>query len=59
MRLHLDRIDLDGGQYSLAVGVYPTDWRHPYHYVWQVAQLEVAVDGTGSGYEPPHRWSLS
>lgn len=57
MRLQLDRIDLGGGHYHVAVGIYESSWAYPYDYLWEALPLEVSAPGHPGGFVPPHRWS--
>jgi lipopolysaccharide transport system ATP-binding protein len=58
VRLDIDRLDVGGGCYQLAVGIYEKSWAYPYDYVWQALPLEVVAPGTNVGFTPPHRWSV-
>lgn len=59
MRVDIDRLDLGGGRYHLAVGIYEAAWAYPFDYLWEALPLEVAAPPAGpAGFTPPHRWSL-
>ena len=58
VRLDIDRLDVGGGCYQLAVGIYERSWAYPYDYVWQALALEVVAPGSDVGFTPPHRWSV-
>lgn len=57
--LHLERLDLNGGQYYVDVGVYERDWAYAYDYHWHVYPLLVRPTGGEKGIlRPPHRWEV-
>jgi lipopolysaccharide transport system ATP-binding protein len=57
--LHLDRLDLIGGQYFVDVGVYERDWAYAYDYHWHVYPLLIHPTGSDKGIlRPPHRWEI-
>lgn len=58
--LHIERLDLAGGQYYVNVGIYEMDWKYAYDYHWKVYSLPV-VEGcfTEGVLSPPQRWDLS
>jgi lipopolysaccharide transport system ATP-binding protein len=59
VRLDVDRLDLGGGMYHLAVGVYEPSWAYPYDYIWEARTFEVAGPGGPVGFTPPHSWSMA
>ncbi len=57
--LHLERLDLNGGQYYVDVGVYEREWAYAYDYHWHVYPLLVRpTGGEKSILCPPHRWEI-
>ena len=56
--LHLDRLDLPGGEYSVDVGVYEAEWDRVYDYRWRALPLEVRGPSGEGLLQPPRRWSL-
>jgi len=48
--LRLDRLDLNGGQYYVDVGVYQPNWEYAYDFHWQVYPLLVAQVGGGRAF---------
>lgn len=57
--LHLDRLDLIGGQYFVDIGVYERDWAYAYDYHWHVYPLLIHSTGSDKGIlRPPHRWEI-
>jgi lipopolysaccharide transport system ATP-binding protein len=57
--LHLERLDLEGGQYYVDVGVYETGWAYAYDYHWHVYPLLIRAPGGHHGVlRPPHRWAI-
>ena len=60
LALHLERLDLSGGQYYVDVGVCERDWTYAYDYHWHVYPLSVRPTGTEKGIlHPPHRWEFA
>jgi lipopolysaccharide transport system ATP-binding protein len=57
--LHLERLDLEGGQYYVDVGVYEAGWGYAYDYHWHVYPLLIHASGGHHGVlRPPHRWAI-
>jgi lipopolysaccharide transport system ATP-binding protein len=57
--LHLERLDLVGGQYYVDVGVYEQNWAYAYDYHWHVYPLIIRPTGGEKGIlRPPHRWEV-
>ena len=57
--LFLERLDLEGGQYYVDVGVYETGWAYAYDYHWHVYPLRIRAPGGHHGVlRPPHRWAI-
>jgi ABC-type polysaccharide/polyol phosphate transport system ATPase subunit len=55
--LHLDQLDLTGGQYHLDVGAFDENWFCEYLHRPKVASFTVRPTGTSIGIlRPPHRW---
>jgi lipopolysaccharide transport system ATP-binding protein len=61
LTLHLDRLDLVGGQYFVNVGAYEQKWTHTYDYHWNVHKLLIHPSaGDKKGILcPPHYWEVS
>jgi lipopolysaccharide transport system ATP-binding protein len=58
--LHLDRLDLSGGQYFVDVGIYETHWDYAYDYHWHAYPLVIDSMIQKKGLLcPPHRWEIS
>ena len=56
--LHLERLDLSGGNYFVDVGVYEQNWAYAYDYHWHVYPLLIR-SATGKGILcPPSRWEI-
>ncbi|NJM07718.1 ABC transporter ATP-binding protein [Candidatus Gracilibacteria bacterium] len=59
IRLHIDRLDLVGGEYYVNVGFYERNWAYAYDYHWHVYPLEMLAPSGGKGsFYPPHRWDF-
>lgn len=59
IKLHIDRLDLAGGQYFVNVGVYKQDWAYAYDYHWHVYPLLVnSTVSENSILCPPRRWEI-
>lgn len=57
IRLHLERLDLQGGKYYVNAGIYAADWSYAYDYHWHVYPLSVDTVNHGYGLlSPPSRW---
>jgi lipopolysaccharide transport system ATP-binding protein len=57
--LHFERLDLEGGQYYVDVGVYEAGWAYAYDYHWHVYPLLIRASGGHHGVlRPPHRWAI-
>jgi lipopolysaccharide transport system ATP-binding protein len=57
--LHIDRVNLVGGQYYVNVGIYEADWSYAYDYHWHVYPLPVRASGGGQGIlRLSHRWVM-
>jgi lipopolysaccharide transport system ATP-binding protein len=57
--LFLERLDLEGGQYYVDVGVYEAGWEYAYDYHWHVYPLLIHAPGGHLGVlRPPHRWAI-
>ncbi len=55
----IERLDLNGGQYYVDVGVYEREWAYAYDYHWHVYPLIVRPTGGEKGIlHPPHRWEF-
>ncbi len=47
--VHLDCLDLEGGQNCVDVGTYEQDWTNAYDYHWNVYPLRVHSSGDQKG----------
>jgi lipopolysaccharide transport system ATP-binding protein len=57
--LQLERLDLNGGQYHVDVGVHEREWAYAYDYHWHVYPLIIHPTGGEKGIlHPPHRWEM-
>ena len=57
VRLHLDRLDLQPGDYFVNVGLYERSWAYAYDYHWRAYPLGITSEHSGSGLlNPPRRW---
>jgi lipopolysaccharide transport system ATP-binding protein len=57
--LYLERLDLEGGQYYVDVGVYEAGWAYAYDYHWHAYPLLIRAPGGHHGVlRPPHRWVI-
>ena len=55
--LTFDRLDLNGGEYHIDVGVYRHDWAYAYDYHWRVYPLTIlAATEVKGAVNPPHAW---
>jgi lipopolysaccharide transport system ATP-binding protein len=60
MILEIERLDLNGGEYFVNVGIYEKNWKYAYDYHWQVYPLRVRPYTSLKGIlSPPHKWSWS
>jgi lipopolysaccharide transport system ATP-binding protein len=60
IKLHLERLDLGGGEYFVDVGVYEQTWAYAYDYHWHVYPLVVRSIVKEKGILcPPRRWEIS
>jgi lipopolysaccharide transport system ATP-binding protein len=60
MILEIERLDLNGGEYFVNIGIYEKNWKYAYDYHWQVYQLRVYPNTSLKGILfPPHKWSWS
>lgn len=58
--LQIKRLDLNGGIYSIDIGVYQKDWEYAYDYHWRAYTLTVeASSGKKGVLLPPHQWQHS
>ena len=55
--LLLERLDVEPGEYRLAVGVFDPTWETVFDYHWDAFALEVA--DAGAGFGPARRWTSS
>ncbi len=57
--LQLERLDLEGGQYYVDVGVYEAGWTFAYDYHSHVYPLLIRAPAGHHGVlRPPHRWAI-
>ena len=60
IRLHVERLDLAGGDYFVNVGLYGQDWDFTYDHHAQAYPLEVLGPRTAKGVmAPPCRWEAT
>ncbi|MBE9127584.1 MULTISPECIES: ABC transporter ATP-binding protein [unclassified Coleofasciculus] len=60
VKLHLERLDLNGGKYFIDVGIYEPTWAYAYDYHWHVYPLEIQSPVNKNGIlSPPLRWEIS
>jgi lipopolysaccharide transport system ATP-binding protein len=60
IRLQLDRLDLNGGQYYVDVGIHEHNWSYAYDYHWRLYPLSVRSHTNGRGIlHLPHNWVLN
>ena len=60
MILEIERLDLNGGEYFVNIGIYEKNWKYAYDYHWQVYPLRVYPNTSLKGIlSPPHKWSCS
>ncbi|MEC4985367.1 MAG: Wzt carbohydrate-binding domain-containing protein [Oscillatoria sp. PMC 1068.18] len=59
VKLFLERLDLNAGQYYVDVGVYEQNWASTYDYHWQVYPLSIRAAIAEKGIIcPPHHWTV-
>jgi len=55
--LHIQRLDLVGGDYFVEIGAYKPDWSYAYDYHWHAYPLSVEPHLNEKGVlKPPQRW---
>lgn len=60
IRLQLNRLDLNGGQYYVDVGIHEHNWSYAYDYHWRLYPLSVHSCMNGRGIlHLPHDWVLN
>ena len=60
VRLVIDRLDLEDGEYTLDVGLYAADWSYSYDYHAGVYHLAIIGRGTSNALlDPPIDWQVS
>ena len=60
MILDIDRLDLNGGEYFIDVGIFEKNWEFAYDYHSRVYRLEIQSGYYFKGFFlPPHHWSFS
>ena len=58
-RLKLARLDLNGGDYFVDVGVYERDWAYAYDYHWHTYPLTIQPAAKDKGVLlPPYGWEI-
>jgi lipopolysaccharide transport system ATP-binding protein len=58
--LHVDRLDLNVGQYYVDVSIYETNWRYAYDFHSHVYSFFITTTNNIDGMiSPPHRWELT
>jgi lipopolysaccharide transport system ATP-binding protein len=59
IKLHCDRLDLNGGRYYVDIGIYEQNWAYAYDYHWHVYPLLVRSKMGAKGVlAPPYRWEM-
>ncbi|MBZ8179983.1 Wzt carbohydrate-binding domain-containing protein [Oscillatoria salina] len=59
IKLYLERLDLNAGQYYIDVGAYEQNWASTYDYHWQVYPLSIRAAKEEKGIIcPPHHWTV-
>jgi len=58
VRVHIERMDLPGGEYFLDLGIYEKDWACVYDYHWHMHPLEVVEENRARGPREPPRWEF-
>ncbi len=56
--VHIDRVELAGGDYFLDLGVYEQDWACVYDYHWHMHPLRVIEDDAPLGSRQQLRWEF-
>ena len=57
--LHIDRLDLNSGEYFITVGIYEKNWSYAYDYHWKVYAISIQSKFNLAGIiSPPHRWII-
>jgi lipopolysaccharide transport system ATP-binding protein len=60
VRLVIDRLDLEGGDYTVDVALYPTDWSYTYDSHLGVYPLAIIGRGTSNALlDPPVTWEVA
>ncbi len=58
--LTFERLDLVGGEYTIDVGVYKSDWSYAYDYHWRAYPLTIRATPEEKGVlRPPQSWALN
>jgi lipopolysaccharide transport system ATP-binding protein len=59
VRLHLKRLDLAAGDYSVSVGLYESGWTYAFDYHWRAYPLKItSVRRCRGVISPPRRWTV-
>lgn len=59
VRLHLDRLDLPGGDYFVNVGLYAADWSETFDYHWNQHPFSIRwTPQEQSLLNPPKQWQI-
>ncbi len=59
IRVSFERLDLQGGNYFVNVGIYELNWAYAYDFHWHVYPLVVQSFLCGTGIlSPPCRWEI-
>jgi lipopolysaccharide transport system ATP-binding protein len=58
--LHIDRLDLNVGEYYVDVGIYDSNWSYAYDFHCQVYSFFInsTINNVEGIISPPHRWEL-
>lgn len=59
LNLHLERLDLKGGQYFVNAGIFASDWSITYDYRWNIYPFQICpTPNEQTILYPPRRWEI-
>lgn len=59
LRLNIDRLDLNSGEYLIDVGIYEENWSYAYDFHWHHYKLSVQSPLSSQGLiNPPMHWEI-
>lgn len=59
IKLHLERLDLKGGQYYVNAGIFAPDWSFTYDYCWNRYPFQIHLTPNEQTLlYPPRRWEI-